>query len=586
MRYSELCEVYEELERNPSRLKKTEILANFLARLKNLKDSREIIYLLQGKAFPDYSEKEFGISEQLCIKALSKASGISDKEIILKWKKTGDLGLVSEEVMSKKKQNTLFSNKLTTEKVLDNLKKLPELIGKGTVDKKMSLISELLTSASGTEAKYIIRTLLGDLRIGVASGTIRDSIAEACSGISRKEIEASKNLGSLGEESSKFTDAVQEAYDKLTDFALVFEKACKGIKSLHSTELSPGHPIKVMLALKAESIEDGFERVGKPAAFENKYDGFRMLINKEENGNIKIFTRRLDEVTNQFPDVVEYVKENVKAKSFIIDSEAVGYDKKTKKYTPFQAISQRIKRKYHIEKLIQELPIEINVFDILYYNGEALINEPFEKRTKLLRKIITNHKYHIQTAKQLITDNEKKAEEFYKQALKDNQEGVMIKNLNSPYKPGARVGHMLKFKPSENELDLVITGAEYGKGKRAGAYSTFTISCFDKKTGKFLEIGKASGLKEKEELGLSFIELTNKLKHLIIKEDGRGVKIKPKLVVTIVYQNIQRSPTYESGFALRFPRITALRHDRKAEDIATLKEIIDDYNRHELKIRY
>ena len=574
MKYSELCEVYEELEKNPSRLKKIEILAGFLKKIKHEKN-KDIIYLLQGKLFPDYDSREIGISEQLCIKALSKSSGISDKEIVLKWKKTGDLGLVAEEIMLKKKQNTLFSHQLTTDKVLDNLKKLPELVGKGTVDKKMSLISELLTSASGTEAKYIIRTLLGDLRIGVASGTIRDSIRDAC---------FDKNLDS--EKTKENTNAVQEAYDKLTDFALVFEKACKGIKSLHSTELSPGHPIKVMLALKAESIEDGFERVGKPAAFENKYDGFRMLINKEENGNIKIFTRRLDEVTNQFPDVVNYVKENVKAKSFIIDSEAVGYDKKTKKYTPFQAISQRIKRKYHIEKLIQELPIEINVFDILYHNGESLINEPFEKRTKLLRKIITNHKYHIQTAKQLITDNEKKAEEFYKQALKDNQEGVMIKNLNSPYKPGARVGYMLKFKPSENELDLVITGAEYGKGKRAGAYSTFTISCFDKKTGKFLEIGKASGLKEKEELGLSFIELTNKLKHLIIKEDGRGVKIKPKLVVTIVYQNIQRSPTYESGFALRFPRITALRHDRKAEDIATLKEISEDYNRHELKIRY
>jgi len=585
MKYSDLCETYEELEKNSSRLKKTEILADFLKKLKNEKD-KQIIYLLQGKAFPDYNEKEFGISEQLVIKALVKASGISKENIIEKWRKIGDLGLVAEQIIGNKKQNTLFSNKLTTEKVLENLKKLPELVGKGTVDKKMSLISELLTSASGTEAKYIIRTLLGDLRIGVASGTIRDSIAAACSGVSRKEIEISKNLGSLGEESKKFTQAVQEAYDKATDWRLVFEKACQGINALNSVQLTPGNPVKVMLALKAESIKDGFERVGKPAAFENKYDGFRMLINKDEKGEIKIFTRRLDNVTNQFPDVVEYVKENVKAKSFIIDSEAVGYDKKTKKYTPFQAVSQRIKRKYHIEKLIQELPIEINVFDILYYNGESLINEPFEKRTKILRKLIKNHKYKIRTAEQLITSDEKEAEKFYKQALKENQEGVMIKNLNSPYKPGARVGYMLKFKPAENELDLVITGAEYGKGKRAGAYSTFTLSCLDKKTEKFLEIGKSSGLKEKEELGLSFIELTKRIKPLIIKEEGRSVKIKPKLVVTIVYQNIQRSPTYESGFALRFPRITALRHDKPLNEIATLKEITDEYNRQELKIKY
>ncbi len=573
MKYSELCEIYEQLEKNPSRLKKTEILADFLKKLKHEKN-REIIYLLQGKSFPDYSEKEFGISEQLCIKALSKASGVQDKEIVQKWKKLGDLGLVAEEVMSKKKQNTLFSNKLTTEKVLDNLKKLPELVGKGTVDKKMSLISELLTSASGIEAKYIIRTLLGDLRIGVASGTIRDAIADACSDKEDKE------------ESKKFTEAVQEAYDKSTDFALVLEKACNGIKELYSTKLTPGHPIKVMLALKAESIEDGFERVGKPAAFEFKYDGFRMLINKSENQEISIFTRRLDNVTNQFPDAVEYAKEHINAKSFIIDSEAVGYNKKTKKYTPFQDISQRIRRKYDIEKLIKELPIELNVFDILYYNGKSLIDEPFEKRTKILRQLIKNHKYKIRTAEQLTTGDEKKAEEFYKRALKENQEGVMIKNLNSPYKPGARVGYMLKLKPVENELDLVITGAEYGKGKRAGAYSTFTLSCYDKKTDKFLEIGKASGLKEKEELGFSFIELTNKLKPLITGESGREVSVKPKLVVTVIYQNIQRSPTYESGFALRFPRITAFRPDRSVDDIATLSEVEKEYKKREVEFRY
>ncbi|MFA5174138.1 MAG: ATP-dependent DNA ligase [Candidatus Pacearchaeota archaeon] len=568
MKYSELCEVYEELERNSSRLKKTAILASFLLKIKN-SNNPQIIYLLQGKAYPDYSEKEFGISEQLCIKALSKSSGVSKEKIISEWRKIGDLGKIAENIMSKKKQGTLFSHKLTTEKVLENLQKLPELEGKGTVDKKLALISELLTSASGIEAKYIIRTLLNDLRIGVASGTIRDAISDAC----------------LGRGNKDFTDAVQDSYDKATDFALVFEKACKGIKSLHSTTLSPGHPLKAMLALKAESIEDGFKRVGKPAAIEYKYDGFRMIINKDENGKIKIFTRRLDEVTNQFPDVVQYVQEHVNAKSFILDSEAVGYNKKTKEYTPFQAVSQRIKRKHNIDKLVKDLPIEINVFDLLYYNGESLIEKPFKERTELLRKIIKNHKYHLITAKQLITSDEKKATEFYKQALKDNQEGIMIKNLNSPYKPGARVGHMLKFKPSENELDLVITGGEYGKGKRAGALATFTVSCINEK-GEFLEIGKASGLKEKEEQGLSFTELTNKIKPLITKEHGREVKIKPKIVVTILYQNIQRSPTYSSGFALRFPRIIALRHDRKPDSVATLKEISADYQRHELKIMY
>jgi len=568
MKYSQLCEVYEDLEQNPSRLKKTEILSDFLKKLKKEKD-KQIIYLLQGKVFPDYDEREFGISEKLCVKALAKASGISDKEIISKWKKIGDLGQVAEQIMARKKQSTLFSSKLTTEKVLENLQKLPELQGKGTVSKKLSLISELLTSSSGVEAKYIIRTLLNKLRIGVASGTIRDSIVEACL-----------------EKTKENSEAVQDSYDKSTDFTLVFEKACKGIKQLKSTVLTPGQPIKVMLALKADSIEDGFKRVGKPAVFEFKYDGFRMLINKDEKGKIKIFTRRLDNVTSQFPEVAKHAKEHVRGRSFILDSEAVGYDPKTKKYKPFQAISQRIKRKYDIEKLAKELPIETNVFDLIYYNGKSLINEPFEKRSKLLRKIIKNKKYHFQAARQLITSNEKAAQEFYKKALADDQEGLMIKNLNSPYKPGARVGHMLKLKPAENEMDLVIVGGEYGKGRRAGSLASFVLACRDTKKNKFVEIGKASGLKEKEEQGLSFTELTKKLKHLIVKEHGRTVQTKPKIVVTVVYQNIQRSPTYESGFALRFPRITQLRIDRKASDCATLNEVTEDYNRRELKIRY
>ena len=570
MKYLELAEVYEDLEKNSSRLKKTAILSEFLKKLKREKN-HEIIYLIQGKVFPDYSEKEFGISEKLCIKALAKASGVSGADIVEKWKKIGDLGLVAEKVMGKKKQGTLFSNILMTKKVLENLRRLPELSGKGAVDKKMSLISELLTSASGIEAKYIIRTLLGQLRIGGASGTIRDSIAEAC----------------FKEKTKENVEAVQDSYDKITDFALVFDKACKGLKTLHATKLVPGNPLKAMLAQKADSIEDGFKKVGSPAVFEYKYDGFRMMINKDKNGVIKIFTRRLDEVTNQFPDVVKYVKEHIKAKSFIIDGEAVGYDLKTKKYKPFQAISQRIRRKYHIEKLIKELPIELNIFDIIYYEGKSMINEPFSERTKLIRKIIRNNPYHLRTAKQLITDDVKKAKEFYKQALKDNQEGVMIKNLEAEYRPGLRVGHMLKLKPAENELDLVITGAEWGKGKRVGILSSFTLSCRDSVKGEFLEIGKAStGLKEKEELGLSYGELTKLLKGLIVKEKGREVLVKPKVIVTILYQNIQRSPTYKSGFALRFPRIIALREDRHADDVATLKEIGGDYERHELKIRY
>lgn len=558
MKYLELVKVYEELESNPSRLKKIEMLSEFI---KKIKSEPELIYLAQGKIFPDYDTREIGISSQLAIKALSKASGIETQEIVKLWKKVGDLGLVAEQVISKRKQHTLSSKELTVEKVLENLRKLPDLQGKGTVDKKLALISELLVNATSAESKYLTRTLLQDLRIGVGEGTIRDSIVSAC----------------LVKEDPESHRLIQEVYDKTTDFAIVLEKACKGSSSLKRVELVPGKPVKVMLALKALSIEDGFKKVGKPAAIEYKYDGFRMMINKHKN-EIKIFTRRLEEVTRQFPEVVEYIRKHIKADSFILDSEAVGYNPKTKKYTPFQAISQRIKRKHDIEKISHELPVELNVFDILYYNGESYIDKPFKERTALLRKIIRPEKLKIRTSEQIITSDDKEAERFYKEALKNRQEGIMFKALNAPYKPGARVGHMLKLKPSSKELDLVIVKAEAGTGKRAGWLSSYTVACRNK--GKLVEIGKVStGLKEKEEQGLSFIELTKKLKPLIKSEHGREVEVKPEVVVTVIYQDIQRSPTYESGFALRFPRITSLRPDRLVSDIATLEEVKLDFEK-------
>ncbi len=560
MRYSELCKIYEELEQNPSRLKKTEILSEFLKKLKLEKD-KQVLYLLRGKIFPDYDERETGISTQITIKALSKSTGISDREIIKTWKKTGDLGLTAEKITRDKKQNTLFSNKLTTEKVLENLQKLPELEGKGTVDKKINLISELLTSSSPIEAKYIIRILLSDLRIGIGAGVLRDSIVWSC----------------LEKEKQDY-EAVQEAYDKSTDWKEVFEKACKGKKELEATSLAPGKPVKVMLFQKEKTIAEGFERVGKPALIDFKYDGFRMMINKTDSGEIKVFTRRLDNVTKQFPEVKSYVEKYVEGRSFILDAEAVGFNPKTKAYMPFQEISQRIKRKYDIEKTAEKLPIELNVFDILYYNGNSLLKTPLKERREIIEKIIKNQKYKIKTAEAIITDKIKEAEKFYKKALEEGEEGIMMKNLTSPYKPGSRVGHGIKIKPQDNEFDLVIVKAEYGTGKRAGWITSYTVAC--KQDNDLLEIGKVStGLKEKEDLGLSFKELTKHIKPIITKENGREVEVKPKLVVTVVYQNIQKSPTYSSGFALRFPRITRLRPDRSLSDISTLAEIQKEYEK-------
>ena len=569
MRYKKLAELYKELSSTTKRLEKIDILSKFLDILPD--SDSDILYLLLGDIYPEYDERRIGISSQLAIKAISISTG-SEKDLVVKeWKSIGDLGEVAKKLTQNKKQSTLASHILTTEKVLENLRKLPPLEGKGTVTKKLSIITELLTSAEPLEALYLVRTLIGDLRVGLKEATVRETIAKAF--FKDEKIAAEK---------------IQRAIDKTNDLAAVFNIAKKGkLNDLEKLHLEVGKPIKAMLAQKALSIPDAFKAVGTPCAVEYKYDGFRLIIHKKEK-QVILFTRRLENVTKQFPEVVEYILKNVKGDSFILDSEAVGFDTKTKRYTQFQKISQRIRRKYDIAKLQKELPVEVNVFDILYYNGKSLLDNPFEKRTKLIKEIIKSQPYKIIHAKQIITSDEKKVDSFYKEALKNNQEGIMFKNLSSPYQPGSRVGHMLKMKPEARDFDLVITGAEYGKGKRSGWMSSFILSCKGNKKGEYLEVGKmGTGIKEKTELGISFDELTKKLTPLITKEKANTVEIKPKIIVSVTYQEIQHSPNYKSGFALRFPRFTALRHDDKPlSEITSIKDIEEEFENQKRNWKY
>ena len=374
-------------------------------------------------------------------------------------------------------------------------------------------------------------------------------------------------------------EIVQSAYDMKNDFSEVAVIARKkGVNGLLDVEMEAGKPIKVMLYQKSKGITDAFETVGIPAAIEYKYDGFRIQIHKSKSG-IKIFTRRLDDVTTQFPDIVKVVKKNVKGDSFIIDAEVVGYDKKTKTYLPFQGISQRIKRKYDIEKMCDELPVELNAFDIVFYNGKNLLKEPFSKRRAVLVKAVKEEPYKVVLAKQLITESVEEAEKFYSESLDAGEEGIMVKKLDAPYKPGSRVGYGVKVKPVMETLDLVIIGAEWGKGKRKGWLSSFEIACVDEE-GNLYGIGKVgTGIKELETegVGATFDQLTKLLKPLITVEKGTKVVIKPTLVVEVNYEEIQKSPTYNSGYALRFPRMIQIREDKPINEASTLELVKELY---------
>ncbi len=548
MDYRALMEIYHALEQTTKRLEKTEIIASLL---KGIPDDelQEVIYLLQGRVFPQWDERKIGFSSKLMVKAIAKVTGISPAEVETLWSKRGDLGSVAEELLRKKKQTTLTHHKLTTEKIMHNVRKLADLEGKGTVEKKIALVAELLAASSSEEARFVTRTVLEDLRVGVASGILRDAIAQAF---------------------HKDVKEVENAFHMKNDYGEVATLAKKD--KISKVEMALGKPVHSMLALLVSDIHEAFDALGKPALFEYKLDGFRLQIHKQGN-TIKLFTRRLEDVTKQFPDVVEATKKHVKGKAFIIDVEAVGYDRKTKKHLPFQNISQRIKRKYDIPEMAKKFPVEVNVFDLLYLKGESLMPLPQEKRRERLEKIITPKEGVLVLTKKLITDDIKKAGKFYKESLAKGNEGLIIKKLDARYHPGRYVEGWVKLKPILEPLDLVIIGAEYGTGKRAGMLTSYVLAC--RSGTKLLSCGMVStGLKEREEQGMTFASLSRMLHPLIIHQEGRSVTIKPKIVVEVAYEEIQKSPTYESGYALRFPRFKSLRTSEKTpQDSNTLRDI-------------
>jgi len=340
-----------------------------------------------------------------------------------------------------------------------------------------------------------------------------------------------------------------------------------------------GKPINPMLAIRVESPEEAFDAVGTPAQVEDKLDGFRLQIHGDGD-EITLFTRRLENVTKQFKEILPTIKSNVKLKKYILDAELVGFDPKTKRHLPFQNISQRIRRKYDIEKTHKELPVEIQVFDILNKDGKSLLDKTQVERRKILKKVIKQKEKKIVLTRRLETTSKKEMKAFYKSSLKKGNEGIMIKNKEAKYVPGRRVGGWVKLKPVKETLDLVITGADWGEGKRANWLASFTLSCRDKNT--LLTIGKVgTGIAEKDS-DLTFAKLTKALKPQIKEEKGKHVILKPKLILEVGYEEIQKSPTYKSGYALRFPKVINIRTDlgfSDIEDLSTVKKMFNAQNK-------
>ena len=545
MKYKQLASTFKQLEDTQKTLEKTDILADLFK--SNPEDLRNIILLVNGEPVKSWEDFDLGISSRMMVEIIAEATGFSKEEVEKEWKDKGDLGLAAEELVQNKKQTRLMSKELTVERVVEKLRKIARNEKEGisesvSMDKKKKQVAELISSAQPLEARYIARNTLNNLRIGVGEGIIRDALSEAFF-------------------EGEHTEKIQKAYDYTNDFTKVAEACKKDIEEVRKLEIEIYRPVKSMLAKKVETVEEGFEEVGKPAAIDYKYDGVRAQIHLGDEG-AKVYTRRLEDVTKQFPDVAKYVEKNVDAETAIIDAEIVGYNPEDGSTIPFQKLSQRIKRKYDIQKMKEKVPVELRPFDVIYLNGENTMKKRYEKRWKDLCKIVTEQENQIKLVDHKVTEDSEEVAQWQHESLAKGHEGIMMKSLDAEYKPGSRVGYMVKLKPVMETLDLAIIGGEWSEGRRSGWIGSLKLGCWNQKEGKYEEVGKmATGLTDEQ-----LEEITERLKPLITSEDGRDVKTKPKVIVEAEYEEIQKSPTYTSGYAMRFPRLKAFRDDKERAD--------------------
>lgn len=545
--YSKIVEVYEELDSTTKRLEKTSILAKFFKEIGE--DDSELLpvvtLLSLGRVFPTWSEEELGIGSKLLMKAIALVVGVKPEDVEDKQRDAGDIGRAANELFLKKKQATLFSRHLTIEKVQSNLIKMADISGNKAQTKKLEILRELLSSASPTEAKYITRTVIEELRVGVGEGTIRDALSLAF-GVDKA--------------------AVERAHMLTNDLGLVAEVSKEeGVEGLQKLSLNPGKPVKPMLAQLSPGIGTSITEMGW-AFCETKYDGIRVQIHRLGD-EVNIFTRRLENISKAVPEIVEYIKKALPNHNFIVEGEIIVT--RDGKPISFQYILQRVRRKYDIERMRNEVPLKLFLFDVLYY-GEPLIDAPFEKRREVLESIVNITPDRIELSKQVKVTPEsiQVAQDLFNNSIKGGHEGIMIKDPTAPYIPGIRGKKMQKFKAEPETLDLVIVGGTYGRGKRAHFIGSYLLAARDENNELRTLAHAATGLDDK-----TLQELSELSEPLITSKIGRQVKIAPHIILEIAYSEIVKSPEYESGYSLRFPVVKRIRDDLSIDDIDTVDRI-------------
>ena len=576
--FSTIVNILEQMEQTTSRLE----LTNYLVTLfKNTPSDLvdKIIYLIQGKIRPDYEGIEMGIAEKMIIRIISQISNISNDEVYRNYREKGDLGSVAEVIMKNKIQTTLFNEKVTIERIYLVFDKISKTTGKGSQETKIKSFASIFNDSSPEECKYIIRFALGTLRLGIADSTIMDALALAYTS------------------DKKNRKILENAYNVSSDMGRVSKILAKqGLEAVSAIKIELFIPIRPMLAERVQTSKEALEKVSGKAAVEFKLDGERVQIHRGDK-KVQIFSRSLENITHYYPDVAE-ASRTITLRNFIIEAEVVAINKYTEEFLPFQELMHR-RRKYDIDKNVENYPVSVNVFDILYASGRDKTNLPYIERRALLKDTITNSvDRRLTLIQQRIVSSVDQLEKFMAKSIEYGCEGLVVKQTNSPYRAGARGFAWIKIKREYRSelvdtLDLVIIGGSYGRGRRVGRYGALLLAVYDKNENVFKSVCKVGSGFTDEVLEELFTDLG---KYMIPKKHPRvysklemNTWFIPTIVIEIIASEITLSPEYDAGMdsirkgfglSLRFPKFTKkIRRDKNPQDITDESELIEMYRK-------
>jgi len=579
LKYSVVAEYFEKLEKTSGRLQMTEILSGLFKETPKT-DLPILAYLMQGKLRPDYEGVELGIAEKLALRALGTASGETAQEVKDAYIKSGDIGSAAQTLLKGggggERQGSLLSEPLTLARVYNSLLSIAKTSGGGSIESKLRELVSLLNDSTPVEAKYILRTAMGVLRLGVADYTILDAAAVAL----------------LGDKSHR--KVLERAYNVTSDLGFVLATAAgEGLAGVEKIHLEVGKPIRPMLAERLQSAQAILDKIGKPVAAEYKLDGERLQMHKDRE-KVELFSRRLERITYNYPDVVRYVKSQVKSKRAVLEGEVVAINANTGELLPFQELMHR-RRKHGIDEMMKQYPVAVNFFDALYVDGKDITGQAYLKRRAQLERVVEVTEFTRPVPSKMV-GTAKEMEEFMELAISEGCEGIVAKNPNGTYRAGAREFAWIKLKREYSSeltdtIDLVIIGAFHGRGRRTGVYGTYLLAAYDSRRKVYPSVTKIGTGFSDADLE-RFPKLLKQFESLVKPPDVESnlvpdIWYRPTVVIETIASEITLSPIHPaamdqvrsgSGLALRFPKFTGkIRDEKGPEDATTVKELVEMY---------